>query len=89
MDGKMLLVFVRSGAETLGALIVCLRRARAWGLMSDALHTHDSASPIWTKIYCALSSPEEQVLRSSLLLPCLCPPDRSLVVTVFVRFLHK
>ena len=60
-----------SGDEQLGAMIVCLRRARAWGLMSETLHMQDSTAPIWTKILSALSSPEQQVCICVCLLTCL------------------
>ena len=54
-------------------MIVCLRRARAWGLMSETLHMQDSSAPIWTKILSALSSPEQQVCVCNCLgLPSVC-----------------
>ena len=54
-------------------MIVCLRRARAWGLMSETLHMQDSSAPIWTKILSALSSPEQQVCVCNCIgLPPVC-----------------
>ncbi|XP_070182085.1 tRNA (32-2'-O)-methyltransferase regulator THADA-like [Littorina saxatilis] len=75
-----------TGVEHLGALIVCLRRARAWGLMTDALHTQDSSSAIWAKIRSALNSPEEQVRLDAFAL--LCESKRTSEAISEVEFQH-
>ncbi|XP_076464247.1 tRNA (32-2'-O)-methyltransferase regulator THADA-like [Babylonia areolata] len=75
-----------TGVEPLGALVVCLRRARAWGLMTEALHTQDGSAPVWSKILSALSSSEEQVRLDAYAL--LCENKRTAETISRVEFEH-
>ncbi|KAL8624379.1 hypothetical protein ACOMHN_012779 [Nucella lapillus] len=75
-----------TGAETQGALIVCLRRARAWGLMAEAQCMQDGTAPVWTKILSALTSPQEQVRLDAFAL--LCENKRTAEPVSQVEFDH-
>ncbi|KAK7482199.1 hypothetical protein BaRGS_00026548, partial [Batillaria attramentaria] len=70
----------------LGALIVCLRRARAWGLMSQSLHLQDGNTDVWVSVRRALSSPEEQVRLDAFAL--LCENKRTSEPVTQVEFDH-